>query len=139
MVVEYWKGVFVTTRDVLTRKQIAKGIHAYLEKHPDASYRQIGSILGMAAKTVRDLLLEYPDPALSAALDKMESVIPVLRSAKDPHAWTENPRNEESFKRCIDTFGCIKGDLKALGKRERDFVLDCIVECFVKDRPPSGR
>jgi hypothetical protein len=121
----------------MTREQIAKGIHAYLEKHPEASYRQIGSILRMAAKTVRGLLLQYPDPALAAALDKMESSIPVLRPANDPHAWTENKRNAVSLARCVDTFGCIKGDLKALSKRERDFVLDCLLECF--PRPPSGR
>jgi len=64
--------------------------------------------------------------------------IRVLKPATDLHAWTENPRNKVSLARCVDTFGCIKGDLKALTNRERLFVLDCLIECFVFG-PLSGR
>lgn len=64
--------------------------------------------------------------------------IRVLKPATDLHAWTENPRNKVSLARCIDTFGCIKGDLKALTKREREFVLDCLSECFAWPPPRRG-
>ena len=76
----------------------------------------------------------------------MKESIPVLRPATDPHAWTENKRNAVSLARCVDTFGCIKGDLKALTKRERDFVMQCLLECFpqwqsvcMKVGPPPRR